>query len=126
MSWAVKNLIIDSSRIRSDGNIESEEYMSLLILEKKIEDLLDRKILSDNELKIIKKVSNKHTYGSIAKELDISRYTLRNRFNKVCQKLAYYLGDSYTNLGYANYLKRKFNLSKEEETKVIKFLLKEE
>jgi len=126
MSWAVKNLIVGSSRIRSEGDFDSDEYMSLLLLEQKILELYDNKLLSEQELIIIVKVSNRYSYADISEELNINRNAIREKFCDVCQKIAYYLGDDYTDLGYVRYLKSKFNLSNREETELINFILKEE
>jgi len=126
MSWYVKSLILHSSDIRSIGELDSDSYISLLVLENKIKELVRRNLLSSKELEYIINISNTKSITESSKLLCVSRITLSKALNFACKKIAYYLGGDYTNPGYIDYIKSKYNLSIEEENKLLKFVLKDE
>jgi biotin operon repressor len=125
MSWLVKNLILNSSDIRSVGDLDSDDYMSLLILEKKIKTLKEKGILSEDDVKLLVLISNYKSYTQVAEEIGITRQIVSSRFERISQKLAYYLGNYYTDLGYATYISSKYNLPIDKVNKLMKFILED-
>jgi hypothetical protein len=151
MSWLVKDLILNSSNIRKrrvnesndfyfgadlisldsindmdaveDDYMNTDAYLLLLTLETKISQLLEKGILKQDELELLITVSNVVNLGDVAEILGIHRTTVATRFDKICNKLAYYLGNQYTDLGLINYMKEKYNLTNEQETKLMEFIL---
>lgn len=125
MSWLVRDLIINSSKIKASEDINSDSYLSLLALEQKIKDLYEKGILSKDELNLIVCVSNTINLSDVADKLGIHKVTVKIKFDKVCNKLAYYLGSYYTDLGYISYLENKYKLGIEDVNKLFKEILKE-
>jgi hypothetical protein len=123
MSWLVKNLIINSSNIRTECDMESDDYMSLLILEGKIKELREKGILNQDEIKLLVLVSNYKSFSQVSKEIGITRQVVSTKFNKITKKLAYYLGNYYTDLGYINYIARKYKFEEAQINKLMKFVL---
>lgn len=124
MSWYIKNLIQYADSIRNniytesgievDLDLEDEDYNNLLIVEKKIKDLYESELLSTKELSIIQEVSQGKTFLELESVLDLNRNTIAKVFNLVCDKIAFILGNQFTNEGYLNYMKIKHNLSEEQ------------
>jgi len=125
MSWLVKNLVVNSERIRNSYDIESPEYISLLTLESKIVELHKNGIISKDELDLLISISNLADLDIVSKNLNIHKLTVTRRFEKLANKLAYYLGSYYTNLGYVSYIAQKYNLNTEDTNKLMKFIFNE-
>jgi len=125
MSWLVKNLVVNSERIRNSYDIESPEYISLLTLESKIVELHKNGIISKDELDLLISISNLADLDIVSKNLNIHKLTVIRRFEKLANKLAYYLGSYYTNLGYVSYIAQKYNLNTEDTNKLMKFIFNE-
>lgn len=124
MSWLVKNLIINSSNIRTEGDLESDDYISLLILENKIKELREKGILSKDEVELLILVSNHKSFSKAAEHTEITRQIISTKFDKITKKLAYYLGNYYTDLGYVKYIANKYKLNEEQINKLMKYILK--
>lgn len=119
MSWIVKNLILDSSEIRTMLNKESDMYLLLLSLETKILDLCSKKIFSSDDVEFLILMSNYKKASVVAKMLDINYATVVNRLRKLSETLSFYLGDEYTDYGYVAYLTQKHRLTEEQVNKLI-------
>jgi DNA-binding CsgD family transcriptional regulator len=103
--------------------MESDDYMSLLILEGKIKELREKGILNQDEIKLLVLVSNYKSFSQVSKEIGITRQVVSTKFNKITKKLAYYLGNYYTDLGYINYIARKYKFEEAQINKLMKFVL---
>lgn len=122
MSWLVENLLRDKIKIRSLGDIESDEFNDLLVVEKKINDLASSGIISKNELKILDYVSDGKFMSKSRIQLGRHRTSVFRAFRKTCDKVALYLGDYFTDDGYINYMKGKHHLTDEQILKMIKYM----
>jgi len=135
MGWYVEKLLLERDKIKANifestdipvydeeefegisirDNLESDLHLDLIEVERKIKELLDKKLLTDYEIMIINAVITGISYSSLAKELDISRVTIAKEFRGVCDKIAYYLGDHFTDEGYQEYMRDKYNLTEED------------
>jgi hypothetical protein len=132
MSWKIRNLLIDRDKIRSsiyDVDLESDlvnidfdnsDYNDLLTVEQKIKELHESGIIKDIEIKIINFVSIGYSYNKIGLELGMGRTVVRKIFHTVCDKVAFYLGDYFTDDGLIEYMIEKYKLSEEQIQKLIK------
>ena len=124
MGWYVEKLLLERDKIKANifestdipvydeeefegisirDNLESDLHLDLIEVERKIKELLDKKLLTDYEIMIINAVITGISYSSLAKE-----------FRGVCDKIAYYLGDHFTDEGYQEYMRDKYNLTEED------------
>jgi len=122
MSWIIQSLLLDKYTIKarvykrddfSDSfslDFDSSEYNSLLLIEKKIEDLLNSGAISEKEIEITELLSLGKTYADITNELKISKSSIKKKFRGVCDKIAFSLGGEFTDYGYIDYIIRKYNL----------------
>jgi len=125
MSWLVKNLVVNSTRIRDEANLESPDYISLLTLESKIIELYKKDIIKQDELDLLVDISNLIDLDKVSEKLDIHKVTVIRRFERLANKLAYYLGSYYTNFGYVSYMVDKYNLDTGETNKLMEFIFNE-
>jgi hypothetical protein len=131
MSWIVERLLMDRHSIRENytvdrgklnqetGDIYSKSYFSetfdkLIFLEQKIEQLYNKKHLSDKEIEVIKKVQENKPFIQISKEMNLSRSTITTIFRNACRRVAYHLGGYYTDEGFLDHMKSVYNLNDRE------------
>lgn len=133
--WYVQKLLLDSERIRGSlfevgsircyndddkldvsvtSNLESTSYSDLLTVESKIKELAVNNLLTKRETAIIKAVVAGDSFAELADRLDISKVTIYSEFKNICGKIAFHLGEHFTDEGYQDYLKDKYDLSEEE------------
>jgi len=109
----------DEDSISSEFN--SDLYDDLLTLEAKIEELYRKNLITDKEILLIHFVSSGKSYRELERIYKTSRVTLSKSFKQLCSKLAFYLGEHFTDEGYIKHLQEKYRLSTEEAEKAIKY-----
>ncbi|KKM93423.1 hypothetical protein LCGC14_1208550 [marine sediment metagenome] len=136
MSWIVQNLLFDRYRIKEsiykrndmsnsyDLDFNSEEYNGLLLVEKKISELLNSKILSKRDVRIMELLSQGNIYSDIADELKMSKNSIKKSFLNSCNKIAFSLGGEFTDYGYMNYMIKKYKLKGKEIKKLEELIIK--
>lgn len=93
---------------------DSDTYMDLLSVEMKISELYKNKVLKPDEIKILNAVMTNQPYSELEGELDLARRTISKKFKEICSKIAFYMGEHFTNDGYLTYMREKYNLSDEQ------------
>jgi len=132
MSWYVKRLILDGASIKSKIifseeennfiNFDDDTYMDILSVEIKVKELFDLELLTEKEFNVIQLLYLGNSFNYVAKELGLTRPTVISIFEGVCTKLAFSLGDHFTNEGFINYISNKYSLQ-DEEIEIIKDII---
>ena len=112
----------DRHLINDDNSFDDDNYNDLLSVEMAIERLKELGLISDFELDVLSLVSSGATFNYITKTLSITNPTLRKIFKKLCDKIAFYLGDYFTDDGYIDYMQKKYNLNDDEVEKITKII----
>ena len=122
MSWIIQALLRSSVELRSESNINSDEFTDLMLLEKWIKDLHIANIISKEELELIHyvedgkpMVNSKHDFGK-------NRISLARDFVNLCNKIAFYVGGYFTNDGYIDYMMVKYNLTDDEVARMVSYM----
>jgi hypothetical protein len=130
MSWIVERLLIDRSSIRSgvsgssylkhivDDSMESDTFNRLLFLEKKVDELYKDKYITDQEMLVIRYISNGYSITEISNILNLARITISNIFRNACNRISFHLGGNYTDNGFLEELKEDYRLTDTEIEKV--------
>jgi len=108
---------------QNENGFDDDTYSDLLSLEIAIKRLRENGNISDLEMKMINLLYEGASFNYISKSLSITNPTMRKFFKRLCEKLAFYLGDYFTDDGYIDYIQRKYNLDDKEieaVTKIIK------
>lgn len=113
MSWIVASLLNDRERIKSEGDLDSDDFNDLLLIEKAIETLAREKRLSKDELIII---------GFLHGTVEMERHVIAKKRQQICQRIGYYLGDYFTDEGYLDYMQIKHNLTDEQVETLRKYI----
>ena len=114
MSWLVETLLLNRHNTRINPDFESDEYNNLLIVERKIKDLVKIGTIDRFELAILDYVSSNKPYSTLQHLLGISRNTIANYFKRICDRISYSLGGMFTDEGFLEYMKEKYNLTEEQ------------
>lgn len=126
MSWIVQALLIDRHKIRENIfdeipeediliiNFESEDYLNLIEVEKKVEEMLVEGLLTEDELNIINSIAEDRILSSLQNKLGYNRTTISKRFNEICDRIAFHLGGMFTDEGYITYMTEKHKLTEEQ------------
>jgi hypothetical protein len=129
-SWYVETLLRNRHKIREhiftsggsdseDGclspsltvDLEDEDYNNLLLVEKTLTELVENDRLSDSEFLIFKKMLEYKTLSEIVQETGFTRMWVSKFIEDVCDRIAFILGDIFTNEGYLNRLAEKNHLT---------------
>lgn len=131
-SWYVENLLRGSQAIK-DGVIRSENditdvdmnsdlYSDLLSVEKTLGELLDKKLIKPFDEKVVNLLMTGLSIEEVSEKLNIARPTVTKKFSAVCDRIAFVLGDNFSDLGYVNYMKEKYNLTEEQVIKALEYM----
>ena len=112
MSWITQSLLNDKNYIKERNDIDSDEFNDLLMVERAIEILTEKGLISEEEQDIIAMVSGDKV-GFMEKQKS-QRETIMKKFALVCERIAYYLGGYFTDDGYISYISRKHRLTDEQ------------
>lgn len=105
----------------SSGNF-SDDFNNLIIVEKKIKELYTNDLLSDFDIEIINFVSDGKPLSDARAALDRDRTTISKNFSIICERIAYFLGGSFTDEGLIEELTEKYNLTEKQVAKAYKYL----
>lgn len=114
MNWYLGHLLKNRVEIRSKNDIESDEFNDLIVIEKKINDLYKDGIISDQEMLLVKYVEDGKPIVDSKKGFGKNRISLAKDFNRLLNKIAFYVGGYFTDDGYLDYMRTKYNLSEEQ------------
>ena len=155
MSWYVRRLLLDRDSIRSSivtnygvldnctydvstddldwidnfayqiYSFDSDVYNDLMIVETKIKELTDCGMISKDELNILDQIMSGKSIAQVVRSEGVVRLTISRKFNDVCSRIAFHLGGIFTDDGYLYYMANKYNLHKEQISK-LKNIMSEE
>lgn len=100
--------------IRTNGDIESDEFNDLIIIEKKIKSLYMADIISKAEMDLIDYVADGKPIANSKEDYGKNRISLAKDFSNLCRKIAFYVGGQFTDDGYVDYMKTKYKLTDEQ------------
>jgi len=115
-TWFIERLLTNSVQIHSEGT-ESEMLGYLLTLEKKIKELDNLGVFTDEEKELLDDMLDNKTITQLSKEKRLSRVTTANKLDALTDKISMYLGGIYTDEGYLDYMKRNYKLTEEQVEK---------
>jgi hypothetical protein len=122
MSWYINHLMKNRLEIRTNGDIDSDEFNDLIIIEKKIKSLYMADIISKAEMSLIDYVADGKPMASSKENFGKNRISLAKDFSNLCRKIAFYVGGQFTDDGYVDYMKNKYHLTEEQVQKLHDYM----
>ncbi len=114
MSWIIQSLLRSSVELKSQSDINSDEFNDLMIVESKISNLHADGLLSNEEMSLIKYIEDGKPMVDSKKGFGKNRISLSRDVVTLCNKIAFYIGGYFTDDGYIDYMKNKYNLTDEQ------------
>lgn len=100
MSRLVEEYLRELVVILDEGDIESDSYNNALSIKMVIEKLYKAKNITNFDLNVIELISNGYGYSEIAEMLGVDRKKVTAVFKKLCERIAFILGEEFTNSGF--------------------------
>jgi hypothetical protein len=120
--YYVQYLLLNWRSIKLKEDLEADDYNDLLILEKKLQYLIDNGFIKPDELELLKQIINCKSLYILAKEVDKDYRTLTIFFQSITNKLAQSLGSVFTDEGMINKICCNNNLTHEEVEKLREYM----
>ena len=120
MSWIVQSLLMDKNVIKEQGLLDSDELDDLILIEKKIKELYNNRLLSDEDIQIIDEFTGDNS--SFPVTTSAQRKSIRKKFSVICERIAFFLGGYFTDEGYLNYIQTKHKLSEVQTSKLRTYI----
>ena len=112
MSWIVQSLLSNRNTVKALADIESDEYNDLLRVEMAINSLQQRGLISEEDLEVVAEMCG--DIPGLALKPKHTREAIYRKFDTICERIAFYLGDYFTDEGYLFYMKHKYKLSEQQ------------
>jgi len=113
-------LLNKKNYIRETLDIDSDEYNDLILVEKAIKELRERGFLSDKDLEVISEMAG--DIGRFDERPVNQRKALYKKFTAICDRVAFYMGDYFTDDGYLDYMKTKYKLNDEQVDILLNYI----
>jgi len=110
----VETYIINSKHIKNECSIDSTEYSDLISIEKTLNKLYIAGTILTVEYNVVHLMAQGMKFKDIEALTNLSQYTISKSFISACNKIAYFLGDHFTDEGYMIYMKSAYGLRDEE------------
>lgn len=119
--WYVEYLLLNKLEIEASEDLESDALNDLLIVEKAIQDLN----LPEKFITVCEALSTNPTFQNVDKLLNRDHKYSKRLFTRYCKQIGNYLGGVFTDEGYLEYLKEKYNFSEDKMEQIEKFIKSE-
>jgi len=145
VGWYVEQLLLDRDVIREAiretndinclemvddyiaYNVDSDTYCDLLSVEMELSRLIKKGLISGLDLQVLNSILEGTPFSVIGAELNLGskRLSVNGIFKKICNGIAFVLGEHFTNDGYINYLQNKYDLNQDDIDKIKTKFFKE-
>jgi hypothetical protein len=119
-SFPSEDLLLYSEQLETNGMgyedpLINDEFNDLILIEKAIDELTKSNVFDDLDLKILEYVKDGDISFTGEHRLKKYRKNLVEKFEALCERIAFYMGDYFTNEGYIDYMVQKYSLTAEQE-----------
>lgn len=103
-------------------NFNDDVYNDLLIVEKKVKEMFLSRQITKKEMRILKRIMLGRNIVDVERDLNISRIWVSKTFSEVCDRIGYLLGGEFTDEGFLEYMKEKYQLQDSQMETMAEFL----
>ena len=122
MAWRINSLLREAIQLHSTNDLESEDFMDLLLVEKNIKLMKEDQLLNECEQKVIDLLAQSYSLNQIAVECNFNATFVYTYIKRVTDKIAEYVGEEFTDIGFMKELTEKYNLNSEEIARGVKYI----
>jgi len=113
---------METPQLKVEHDFDSDDYNSLLVIEKKINSMIENEMFSEQEIKILGLICEGYLFGDIEAILGVGRSTVAKIYKNVCERISFSLGGEFTNEGFIREISKRKHLTKAEQRKLSKFM----
>ncbi len=121
MSQIVEEYVKALHMILDDGNIESDQYNNALSIKMTFEKLYKNEQISLFDARVLNGVASGFSFSEIALILVGDRKRVSNSFKTTCSKIAYSLGDEFTDTGFMYRVAARHAVGEKKEKELKEF-----
>jgi hypothetical protein len=100
MSWIIEEYIRQMPFILEEGNINADDYNNCLLIQKCVNELQKKNLLSELEKDVLSAVYSGFNYTEISKILSVNDRTVSMTFDKITDRIAYILGGEFSDASF--------------------------
>ena len=124
------NIINEDSHINLDAlfidcGLDSDSYLDWLTVSYTFLNLSNQFLITQDEQDVFNYIKNGTPFLKIANNLHLSIPTINKIFNSVCSKIAFVLGEHFTDEGFISYMIEKYKFTQKQEKKLREIIIKE-
>lgn len=120
MSWIIGEYIRQLPYIKERADINSDTYNHALMIEKTLNDMLQKGIMTQQESDVIWAVSAGYSYSEIARLLGIHRLTVSQVFKQITDRISYVLGGELTDTAFIERIQSTETLSEKDISAIFR------
>lgn len=121
MSKIVEQYVRDLYSILDAGDIESEQFNNALNIQQTVETLYGRGNIAEFDVRVLNGIATGFNFSEIATLLIADRKRVSDSFRKTCGKVAFVLGDGFTNTGFVYRHAIRYAVGEQKEKKLKEF-----
>jgi hypothetical protein len=122
MAWVVEELIKNRYYIRDTDDYNEDTKEDLLSVERAIKSLIVSDVLTEKDKEILDFVSQGFSFSEIGTFTGLYRITVSRYFHTMCEKIAEYLGDYYTDEGFILHMSDVYHLSPDQVEQMKEYM----
>ena len=120
MSWIIGEYLRQLPYIKERADINSDTYNNAIMIEKTLDDMLEKELITQQESDVIWSVSAGYSYSEIARLLNIHRLTVSQIFKDVTDRISYILGGELTDSAFIEKIQTIEALSEKDISKLFR------
>lgn len=121
MSKIVEEYVKTLYYILDAGDIESDQFNNALSIQQTIKALFERGNVSEFDVRVLNGIATGFNFSEIATLLIADRKRVSDSFRKTCGKIAFVLGDEFTNTGFMYRYAARYAVGRQSERALKEF-----
>lgn len=121
MSKIVEEYVKTLYYILDAGDIESDQFNNALSIQQTIKALFERGNVSEFDVRVLNGIATGFNFSEIATLLMADRKRVSDSFRKTCGKIAFVLGDEFTNAGFMYRHAARYAIGRQKEKALKEF-----
>jgi hypothetical protein len=122
MAWIVEELIKNKYYIKDTDDYNEDTKEDLISVERAITELIRENTLSEQDKQLIDYVSQGYSFAEVGSFMNLYRITVSRYFHTMCEKIAEYLGDYFTDEGFILHMSDVYHLSIEQTEQMKEYM----
>lgn len=120
MSWIIGEYLKELPYIMEEPDINSDVYNNALIIQKTINDMGKKGLLTDFEKHVIMSIVEGFNFSEIARSQNVDRQRVSNTYKEVTDRIAFILGGEFTDAALMEHARGIEEISEQDVSEIFK------